>query len=230
MIFKIVVCKGGVTVFKRKSIFFLMIAVLLLTVSACAKVNPAEDIYNHLEKAVSLEAVFEAQQVPLSQAENEEYDLYDEILKLSDLDEISKLVTKAEDLAFSRKGMIEKERESIQEAYDEFLHIKPIVETLENKDLLQVANDLIATMENRFETYNKLYTEYKAAIDLDLELYTLVLKEDLTIEELEAQHDKVNDSYSKVNDLKDKFNEYTLSYNDLKRDFYKLGDLNVVYN
>ncbi len=216
--------------FKRKNIYYVMIIVFLLGLSACTTVNPAEEIYNHLEKAVSLEAGFEAQQAPLSKAENEEYELYDEILKLSELDEINNLVTEVEELALSRKEMIEKEKESIQEAYDEFLHINPIVETIEDEELLTLANELISTMENRFETYNELYNVYKASIDLDLELYSLVKSEDLTIEELEMMHDEVNASYMQVNDLKEKFNEYTLKYNDIKRDFYKLGDLNVSYN
>ncbi|UTW69135.1 hypothetical protein KHA80_18795 [Anaerobacillus sp. HL2] len=51
--------------YKHMKINFTMILLFVILVSGCAKVDPAEEIYNHLEKAVSLEAVFEKQQKPL---------------------------------------------------------------------------------------------------------------------------------------------------------------------
>lgn len=214
---------------KFKKLKFVVILILILVVG-CTKVNPAEDIYHHLEKAVSLEAAFEQQQEPLSKAENDEYELYDQILGLADLEEIKVLAVKAEELAVSRKSMIETERDSIDEAFQEFSQITPIIETIENEELLKIANELVAIMDKRYQTYMELYNEYKIAIDLDLELYKLIQKEDLTIDELEAQHEKVNSSYEMVNGFKDQFNQYTIQYNDLKRNFYDLADLEVVYN
>lgn len=214
---------------KFKKLKFAVILILILVVG-CTKVNPAEDIYHHLEKAVSLEAAFEQQQEPLSKAENDEYELYDQILGLADLEEIKVLAAKAEELAVSRKSMIETERDSIDEAFQEFSQITPIIETIENEELLKIANELVAIMDKRYKTYMELYNEYKIAIDLDLELYQLIQKEDLTIDELEAQHEKVNSSYEMVNGFKDQFNQYTIQYNDLKRNFYDLADLEVVYN
>lgn len=214
---------------KFKKLKFAVILILILVVG-CTKVNPAEDIYHHLEKAVSLEAAFEQQQEPLSKAENDEYELYDQILGLADLEEIKVLAAKAEELAVSRKSMIETERDSIDDAFQEFLQITPIIEKIEKEELLKIANELVAIMDKRYQTYMELYNEYKIAIDLDLELYQLIQKEDLTIDELEAQHEKVNSSYEIVNGFKDQFNQYTIQYNDLKRNFYDLADLEVVYN
>lgn len=215
--------------FKFKKLKFAVILILLLVVG-CTKANPAEDIYHHLEKAVSLEATFEQQQEPLSKAENDEYELYDQILGLADLEEIKVLATKAEELAVSRKSMIERERESIDEAFHEFSQITPIIETIGDEELIKLANELVDIMNRRFQTYLELYNEYKGAIDLDIELYKLIQKEDLTIDELEAQHEKVNSSYEMVNGFKDQFNQYTIQYNDLKRNFYDLAGLEVVYN
>ncbi len=214
----------------RHSWLGMILIMVLLLISGCSKVNPAEDMYHHLEKAVSLEGVFEEQQEPLSRAESDEYELYDRILTLADLEEIQTLAAEAIDLANSRTEMIEKERASIEEAYQEFTQILPIIETIENIDLLNSANELVSVMEKRFNTYMALYNEYKHAIDLDIELYQLVQKEDLTIDDLEAQHEKVNISYEAVNSLKDQFNTFTIQYNELKRSFYELAELEVVYN
>jgi hypothetical protein len=217
-------------VFTLKKIKSHLILVLLVVAVGCAKTNPAEEVYYHLEKAVSLESPFEEQQEPLSKAEIEEYELYDQILELSDLDEIKTLASNAEELANSRISMIELEKESIDEAYEEYKKIKAVIETFKDEDLKKLANQLVTVMDSRYETYIELYREYKEAITLDLELYQLIQKEDLTIDELEAQHDKVNISYERVNQYKDKFNEYTIQYNEIKREFYDFAELDVVYN
>lgn len=214
----------------NKLITFSLIFVLIAVATGCTKTDPAEEIYRHLEKAVTLEGGFEQQQKPLSDAENEEYELYEQILSLSDLEEIQSLAAQAEESATLRKSMLEKEFESINQAYDEFNLIKPLVETIESEEIQNQANQLLETMQQRYDTYLELYNEYKVAISLDIELYQLVQKEDLTIEELEEQHEKVNGVYEVVNGLKDQFNEYTIKYNEEKRAFYELAQLEVVYN
>lgn len=208
----------------------MLMMIFFVVIAGCTKVDPAEDIYKHLEKAVSLEAGFEQQQKPLSKAENEEYEVYDKILGLTEIEEISKLALEAKQLADSRKEMIEKERVSIQAAYDEFTLIQPIIDTIEVDDLRKVSEELVVAMDKRYEKYLTLHNEYKEAIDLDLQLYELVRKEDLTIKELEEGHEKVNASYEKINNLKEEFNQFTVQYNDLKRQFYEVGELDVVYN
>ncbi|UTW69136.1 YkyA family protein [Anaerobacillus sp. HL2] len=40
---------------------------------------------------------------------------------------------------------------------------------------------------------------------------------------------KVNSQYEIVNNLKDQFNQYTIQYNDLKKSFYEIAELEVVY-
>lgn len=208
----------------------MMMMIFFVIITGCTKVNPAEDIYHHLEKAVSLEGVFDEQQEPLTKAENEEYEIYDKILRLTEIEEISELALEAKQLAASRNEMIEKERESIQAAYDQFSQIQPIIDTIEVDDLRKISNELVKAMDERYQKYLTLHNEYKEAIDLDLQLYELVGKEDLTIEELEEGHEKVNASYEKINNLKEQFNQFTVQYNDLKRLFYEIGELDVVYN
>lgn len=212
----------------KKSIMVILFFALFM-VGCSSKVNPAEEIYHHLEAAVNLEAQFEQQQELLSNAELKEYELYEEILNLADLEEIKFLANEAKQIALTRKEMIEKEKQSIVEAYEEFTQVTPIIETFEDENLKQLASELVTIMNERYETYLTLFKEYKEAIDLDIELYVLVQKEDLTIDELEAQHEKVNASYERVNHYKEQFNLFTVQYNDLKRNFYQTADLEVVY-
>lgn len=215
--------------YKQLKFSFIIIIFITILISGCTKANPAEEIYNHLEKAVSLEIVFEDKQKPLSEAENEEYELYEKILSIADLEEIQLLATKAKEIANSRKEMITEEKDSIEKSYNEFVLTKPIIETIDDESLAKTAQQLVEAMENRYNTYKKLHEEYLTAITLDLELYELIQKDDLMIEQLELKHEEVNQQYEIVNGLKEEFNQYTIQYNDLKKSFYELAELEVVY-
>lgn len=207
------------------------VSVLMLTLllTGCIRENLAEKVYDHLEEAVSLEQQFTEQQQPLAEAESREYEIYEEVLRLSNMEEISPLISEVKELANTRTEMLKKEKESIDAAYNEFLAVISIIEEIEDEELKQAGELLVEAMEQRYTTYQNLYENYHVAIGLDLELYDLVLKEDLTIEQLQSQHDLVNASYENVNNYKDKFNEFTKEYNDRKRDFYLLADLNVIF-
>ncbi len=210
----------------RQGILTLLLVVIIV---GCTKTNPAEEIYFHLEKAVSLETTFQEQQEPLAKIENEEYELYEQILSLSDMKEIKSLANQAKEKAMKRKSMIGKEKESINKAYEEFINISPIIEMIDDVKLKKVANEMVVVMDHRFQAYINLNKEYQNAINLDLELYKLIQQTDLTIDELEAQHEKVNASYEKIKTYKDEFNQYTTDYNDKKRNFYQIAKLDVVY-
>ncbi|MCD8501956.1 MAG: YkyA family protein [Bacillaceae bacterium] len=211
-----------------KMILFMMLTLSVL-VTGCAKENLAEKVYHHLEAAVNIEKPFTEQQKPLAEAETKEYEIYEEILRLSNMEEIAQQIAIVKGLANSRLEMLEIEKEGIEAAYAEFLSVIPIVEEIEDGELKIAGENLIDAMEQRHDTYQLLYDNYLIAIGLDLELYELILEEDLTIEQLQQQHELVNTTYEIVNQYKDDFNNYTNIYNERKKDFYLLADLNVIF-
>lgn len=211
-----------------KTILIITVFVSLLT--GCGK-SPEEEIYNHLESAVSLEAVFEEQQQPLVELEKKEQDIYEKIIKLgmSEFDEIKALSQDAIEVVIERETRIEKEKESIDASKEEFLLTESKVDNLKDEKVRLNAEELMKVMNSRYESYDKLYTYYKDAIALDRELYEMFQREELTLEQLENQVKKINEMYDNVVKENEKFNELTDTYNKKKKEFYIAADLNVVF-
>lgn len=207
-----------------------IITVVIGLLSGCGK-SVEEEIYTHLENAVSLEAAFEEQQQPLVDLEKKEQGIYEKIIKLgmSEFEQIKLLSQEAIVVVDERETRIEKEKESIDESKEEFLLTKSKVADLENQKVKADAEELIKIMNDRYVSYEQLYNYYKDAIGLDRELYKMFQKEELTLEQLEEQVKKINEMYDNVVKENEKFNTLTDTYNKKKKEFYIAADLNVVF-
>lgn len=207
----------------------LLALTLLIFLSGCMGPSPEENIYSTLEKVVTLEDAYKEQQQPLLELEKKESDLYNEIMNLGmkEFEKVVALSKEALTLINERESKIEAEYDSIISSKEEFAAVNEEIEKIDDEKLKEKAKDLKAKMEDRYTSYENLYNTYKTSISLDKELYIMLQKEDLTLESLEAQITKVNDSYKKVMEENGKFNKLTEEYNELKIDFYKNADLNV---
>ncbi|SDJ04600.1 YkyA family protein [Salimicrobium halophilum] len=215
----------------RKSIAFVFIGVLAVLVG-CSGQSAKEEMYDHLEKTVTLEDAFKEQQSALSELEQEEQKLYNQIIdsSMNDLEKIQQLSDEALALVEERKEKLELENESIQSAKEEFSKVAPLIGDIEdNEEAQSVANDLVAAMEERYAAYEKMHSAYQEALKLDEELYTMLKQEDLEEETLRSQVESINEKYQQVIEINDTFNEKTESFNKLKKDFYEAADLNVSY-
>jgi ABC-type siderophore export system fused ATPase/permease subunit len=59
---------------------YALLTIVTFLLSACTGQSAQEKIYDHLEKAVTLEDAFSEQQQPLVDLENKEQKLYNEII------------------------------------------------------------------------------------------------------------------------------------------------------
>lgn len=208
---------------------FLIIIVALL--GACSeKHNVAEDMYTHLERSVELEAPFTNAQKELVQLEQQENELYRQMIEINmnELEQVNELADEALDLVEERRSLLELEMESVQAAKNEFDEIEQYIEDLDEEPRA-LADDLIETMNHRYDTFLELYEAYIASLDEDATLYEMLKNEELVKEELDEQVDKVNASYSNVKTAQESFNEYTNDFNELKRQFYEAAGLEVSY-
>ncbi|UOQ48007.1 YkyA family protein [Gracilibacillus caseinilyticus] len=203
---------------------------LVLFIVGCSGDSVANDMYEHLEQTVELEQPFAEQQEPFSALEQEEQDLYNQIIELSadEMDKITSLSDEAIATIKERKELLQTELDSMNKAEEEFTKVKEYVEDLDEESK-QVAQELVDTMEQRYEAYQQLHDAYMDSLEQDQKLYELFKKEDLKEEDLRNQIETVNQSYDKVMEYNDNFNELTDTYNQLKQDFYDSVELNVVY-
>lgn len=202
----------------------------LVILSACANDQPAELMFEHLEESVQIEQEIDAKQGPLTEAEQNEVELYEEMLSLSSVEEIEPLADEAIESAETRKEIMEEELELIEESYSIFQEAEQHVESIdEEEEERALGEELVEVMGERYEIYLQLHEEYMTSIDEDIQLYNMAKDEEVEFEELEAQHEAVNESYSRVTDLNGQFNELTNAYNDAKVAFYEESDLNVSF-
>ncbi|MDQ0217251.1 YkyA family protein [Peribacillus cavernae] len=211
-----------------------LIAVILLSavlVSGCNG-SPEEQIHSILEETVQQEKGFEDQQTPIAKSETKEKQLYDQIIKLGmkEFDQIVKLSDDALKNIQNREKLIEKEHKSIQKSEEEFNKIDTEMKDIDDKKVQQQAEDLKKTMESRYAAHDRLYKSYKESLSLDKQLYELFKNEDLKMEELQAQIDKINTSYQKVLLANEQFNKETELYNQEKKAFYKSADIKIANN
>lgn len=212
----------------KKSLIFLII--MLFVLSGCNnEEKTVEGIHKHLEETVLLEKAFENVQQPILDAEKEEQQIYEEIIKLSleDYDQIKQLATKAITSANNRKKFISEEKSSIELAYKEFKLIEPLIKELKSEDIIKKSEDLLVKMKDRHESYLKLNVAYSKGIEMDIKLYELLQKKDVSITELEEHIDKLNKQYETIMTAKDEFNKETENFNKIKKAFYKVADLDV---
>ncbi|MEH7501687.1 YkyA family protein [Neobacillus drentensis] len=213
---------------KDKNRFILLLSVLIVIFAGCTKEKTSvEKMYDVLEKVVSAEKEFEEQQNPLVTLEKKEKEIYDQIIKLGmkEYDQIVKLSDEALLLADQRKEHMEKETKSIKESEKEFKKAANIKDKFEDTDLTKLANELYEIMMERYKAHDALNIEYNEALKNDKELYEMFKNKDLPLEDLEAQVNKLNETYKRVYTANEKFNMLTEQYNDKKLSFYKQAGL-----
>ena len=215
--------------FKGKSCYLLsLIFITMLILAGCVgQKTPVEKMYDVLENVVSKEKVFEEQQDPLVTLEKKEKEIYDQIIELGmkEYDQIVKLSDEAILLTDQRKNHMEKETKSLKESEREFKKAADLKDELDDPELTKIANELYDTMMQRYEAHDWLYKEYSNALKYDKELYVMFKNKNLSLEDLEAQVNKLNDTYKQVYDANKKFNKLTELYNDKKLSFYKKAGL-----
>ncbi len=193
--------------------------------------SPEEKIYETLEEVVAVEKDFEEQQDPLVELEKKEKELYDEILTLGmkEFDQILTLSNEALTIVADRESKINNEHESIKASKKEFQKIDTFISEIKEDSLKEEADGLVSLMNERYGSYEELYSSYTEAIGHDKKLYEMFQNEELTLEELEQQINLINSTYEKVVAANEEFNKLTDQYNKAKVSFYKNAGLEVVF-
>ncbi|MBN6206068.1 YkyA family protein [Ralstonia pickettii] len=202
---------------------------LILLLVACSGESAEEKIHTHLEEAVTLEEDFKAQQTEITALEEQEQELYSQIIQLGmeDFEEITKLSKEAQSIIDQRAEKINLEKESIHKAKEEFQTIEELLADLEEETVKTKGEEMYQTMMERYATYDELNDAYTASLDLEKELYGLLQEEEVEREALNEHIEKINTSYETILAANEQFNELTVAYNDLKQEFYDAAQMTV---
>ncbi|WP_181186241.1 YkyA family protein [Alkalicoccus urumqiensis] len=209
-----------------KSLHILAGGLFVTLLAGCSGENAAQNVFDEWEEAVAAEQDAEEVQQPLSEQETQETELYNEMLEISEVEDIAPLSEEAVSSAEERRSLMDQEREIIQSSYEQFQEAEDAVAELD-EELQSSAESVQNAMDERFSAYETLYEQYIASIDEDQRLYQMVADEEVEVEELQAQHEAVNASYDEVENANETFNEATETFNQEKLSFYEEAELNV---
>ncbi|WP_252314718.1 YkyA family protein [Sinobaca sp. H24] len=209
---------------KKTAITYTAIGAVLL-LGGCGG-SPEEQMQNSLEGAAEAEEEFAEQQQPMMDLHEEEQSLFASMQELSveEMDEIESQSEEAVSLAEERESHLETEKESIESSYEEFQQGIESGEEAE-ADLSSELQAAQESMEGRYNAYQNLNEAYAEGIDRDKELYEALTNENLTVDELQDQIAKVNESYTIVADEQEQFNTYTDQYNEAKTSLYEAAGI-----
>lgn len=216
---------------KIKKLVLFIFFILMIGLVACSGASPKEKVSDHLEKTVDLEKVFEERQADINALEKKDQDLYGEIIQLSEaeFDQVEELADKAIEVIEKRQDAIDIEKESIDASKVEFQKIERLIDDLEEEKIIDKAKEMYDVMIKRYAAYEELYKAYIESLEQEEKLYILFKKEDVTQEELATHITEVNTKYEEILKENETFNIHTISYNTLKKEFYTIADIEVVY-
>jgi hypothetical protein len=201
-------------------------SILLCQVGCDDGVKKEQQVQKQLEKFERVDAnVYEPQQ-ELRQLEEEEKGVYEQLVKLR-VDEqirIKELTDKAKKLLGQRQKIVEKEKETIWKARQEFHGVEPLMKDISNSNVQQEWEKVKGIEENRYASYDELYTEYGQVLKEGSELYRVFSHSPLQMTEIENQIKKIDEKYKRVIELNDSFNNWTEQYYKEKHVLYeKMG-------
>lgn len=209
----------------KKWIKLSVIISLALLVAACGdkEENTTKEINQHIEATVQIESEFEESQEKIAELEDEDEKYYEDIIQLGsdDYDEIVELADKAIELLEERLELVEEEKESIQSAEEEFAKNESLISDLSDEDLKKITQDMYNSMMERYDSYDDVYKQYVASVELTEELYVLLKEEEFDEDKVYDVIADVNESYDKVAKTFETFNDATTTFNEEKQTYYE---------
>lgn len=199
----------------------------MLLLSGCSFDSPiAKDLSDVLLDMHQAEKEYRTSQKKIIELEKSEQTLFSEAMELTQTEEVE-LKTRVEELTQlleKRLLLLADEEASMKEAATFIPNIKKVIESNQtkiDKDLTKL-KDLIA---NRYELHEAFVKSYIKLSELQAELYTMILEEDIQYKELQEQVTAINMQSEIVDNAIEQFNKATEMMNESKGEVFNLLEI-----
>lgn len=191
-----------------------------LFLSACSGASTEEQLNEILEATFDAEAGYREVQGELQSREQNEQEIFESIMALTkeQQPEVEEKSQEAIASADERLDLLETERESMQNAAEEFAAIDELIEETEEQAVKSDLQALDERMEERFAKHGEFTDAYQGLIEHQKELYAMVAEEDMDLATLQDKTDEVNEQNELVQESVTAFNEQTEQFNELKNE------------
>ncbi|RAZ69944.1 YkyA family protein [Planococcus maitriensis] len=192
----------------------------ILFLSACSGASTEEQLNEILETTFEEEAEYREVQSELQSREQNEQEIFESIMALTkeQQSEVEEKSQEAIASADERLELLGTERESMQNAAEEFKGIDQLIEETEEENVKSDLEALREQMDERFAKHSEFTDAYEALIERQKELYGMVAEEDMDLATLQDKTDEVNDQNDLVQEAVTAFNKQTEQFNELKNE------------
>lgn len=190
----------------------------VLFLGACSGSTPEEQLDNVLNDTFEAENEYREAQVEMEQLESNEQQLFESIMALTqdEQEEVRDLAQQAIDSVDERLALLETERNSMDEAQENFSEIDSVIEETDDQEISSDLNALKEKMQERFDAHENFAVEYEEMSTRQRELYELLQDEETELQTLQAKTAEVNEQNTAVQEAVTAFNEHTEQFNEMR--------------
>ncbi|MDN7244325.1 YkyA family protein [Planococcus shenhongbingii] len=190
----------------------------VLILSACSGPTASEQLDTVLKDTFDAEKTYRETQGDMEELEKNEQQLFESTMALTQeqQDKVKKQVEEARASADERLELLEIEKESMNEAQENFKKLDAVIEEADNTQIKEDLGSLKTTMTERYNSHDKFAAAYETLYNLQQELYTMLLDENAQLPELQEKAMEVNEQNTAVQETVAVFNDKTEQFNELK--------------
>jgi hypothetical protein len=198
--------------------------VVLLLLAGCSHLIDKQEVLSSLQKMAAYEKDAIEEQKKLTEFEQKQNAIYARMMSygFKHFTKVAQLAKEALMNIEEREKYVAREYKAMHSAKRQLNMAKRKTSGLHDEQVKQQINQFIEVAEQRYETYDKLYAEYKEMLALEKELYILLQNKDVTSERFQRQIDRINERYQNIMDINEQFNAYTKEYNREKKQLFHM--------
>jgi hypothetical protein len=198
--------------------------VVLLLLTGCSHLIDKQEVLSAFQKMTAYEKDAIEEQKKLTEFEQKQNAIYAHMMSygFKHFTKVAQLAKEALMNIEEREKYVAREYKAMHSAKRQLNMAKRKTNGLHDEQVKQQINQFIEVAEQRYETYDRLYAEYKEMLALEKELYILLQNKDVTAERFQRQIDRINERYQNIIDINEQFNAYTKEYNREKKQLFHM--------
>jgi len=197
---------------------------VLFLVSCQSDEKEAENIQDKLNEAAVYEENFQDNQESLEAYRDKEQSIYEDIIQgdIQERDAILEQADEGKTCLKKQNELVIEGQDYMEKAYETSTSIKSNIEQIEDKQEQDQAAELLNVIKERkgeIESYFDLYEDQLHTLYM---FYEALESDDVPLDDMSQQIDKVNDTNEDMEDHLKSFNQATETYNEEEAAYYNI--------
>ncbi len=209
--------------------FLSLMIVLFLLLTGCNGIVPEQELFVIYERAAEIEEDFEEHGQRIVELEQNEAELYKQIIqngKKSNQD-VQAEIEEALASITERKKLIEEQLRIITAAYEETEDAASLIQKIGEEEIRKGAQQAQELYALRVDSFIEFAENYQLTIQLEKQLYTELKGETQDLREIEDKVSGLNEEFHNNESLKKVFSDLSSQLNEAKKEFYQMAEIPI---